>query len=124
MLRAAPDIGEILRVIQDLEVEYVLAGSVAVQAWGADIGVPGDIDIIPATDVLNLRRLVAALGEMEATAFLYRESGAKSMVNQHGTSSHLMILAVISHCLHRTLPTWPHSILYSTPHTARQISFR
>lgn len=69
MSRAAPDIASILGILQEHEVDYVLAGSVAVQAWGADVGEPGDLDIIPAPDAANLERLTTVLADLDATAF-------------------------------------------------------
>jgi hypothetical protein len=43
-----PDVQALLQVLNDHSVEMVLAGLVAVEAWGADVGVPGDLDIVPA----------------------------------------------------------------------------
>lgn len=59
-------IAKLLGALAHHDVEYVLAGSVAVAAWGADIGTPGDLDIIPALDGRNLRRLADALHHLNA----------------------------------------------------------
>jgi hypothetical protein len=47
-------------------VRYVLVGSVAALAYGAEIGEPGDLDITPALDRQNLTRLRAVLDDIEA----------------------------------------------------------
>jgi len=47
-------------------VQFVLAGSVAVQAWGVDVGTPGDLDIVPDLSRDNLRRLADGLRALEA----------------------------------------------------------
>lgn len=69
MQREAPDIGRLLGALADYDVQYVLAGSVAVGAWGADVGNPGDLDIVPATDEINLTKLQEALGALDARPF-------------------------------------------------------
>ena len=61
-----PEIDRLLEILETRGVRFVLAGSVAAQLHGVDL-VPGDLDIIPATDPRNLTRLVAALAELEAT---------------------------------------------------------
>lgn len=69
MERETPQIGRLLRTLADHDVEFVLAGSVAVEAWGAEIGTPGDLDIIPAMDERNLRKLADAMNTIEAQPF-------------------------------------------------------
>jgi alpha-mannosidase len=61
-----PDIPQLLRLLGNHQVRYVLTGSVALQVYGIDIGAPGDLDITPALDPENLARLTAALLDMEA----------------------------------------------------------
>ena len=56
----------LLRVLADHEVEFLVIGGVAARLRGAPL-VTQDVDITPAGDRPNLERLVAALGEMEAT---------------------------------------------------------
>lgn len=67
--RVPPDIPALLAVLKRHEVEFVLVGSVAVEAWGADVGAPGDLDIVPALDRENLARLGAAMNEVEARSW-------------------------------------------------------
>lgn len=61
-----PDVAALLGVLERHDVRYVLTGSVAALAYGLDIGQAGDLDITPALDIANLRRLAAVLGEIEA----------------------------------------------------------
>lgn len=61
-----PDIAALVSILDRHGVRYVLTGSVAALAYGADIGVPGDLDITPALDVENLSQLAAVLREIEA----------------------------------------------------------
>jgi hypothetical protein len=44
-------------------------GSVAVQAWGVEVGTPGDLDIVPQTSVANLHRLAVVLREVDAKSW-------------------------------------------------------
>ena len=64
--RVPPKIPELLRCLAEHQVRYVLAGSVAVQAWGVDVGVPGDLDIVPETSSENLAQLAHVLKEIDA----------------------------------------------------------
>ena len=61
-----PRLGALLDVLDRHGVAFVIGGSVGALAHGAPNVEPGDLDVIPATDVENLRRLGAALGEVEA----------------------------------------------------------
>lgn len=67
--RVPPDIPALLRVLQHHSVSFVLVGSVAVEACGADVGVPGDLDVVPALDRDNLQRLAAAMRQLEALSW-------------------------------------------------------
>lgn len=67
--RQPPDIPAILRLLADYRIRYVLIGSVAVQAWGVDVGVPGDLDIVPEHSRENLTRMAAALKVMDAESW-------------------------------------------------------
>ena len=65
MPAAEPDPLEILRVLEQHGVRYVLIGAVAARLAGAPV-VTEDIDVTPATDRANLERLAAALRELDA----------------------------------------------------------
>lgn len=67
--RVPPDVPALLRMLKAHSVEFVLVGSVAVEAWGVDVGVPGDLDIVPETDRRNLERLVNAIRELNARSW-------------------------------------------------------
>jgi len=47
--RKPPGIPVLLNVLRHHDVAFVLVGSVAIQAWGVDVGTPGDLDIVPET---------------------------------------------------------------------------
>jgi catechol 2,3-dioxygenase-like lactoylglutathione lyase family enzyme len=61
-----PQLGALLRVLDDHAVTFVVAGSVAAMAHGAPVEGPGDLDIVPGTDPDNLRRLADALAALGA----------------------------------------------------------
>lgn len=64
--REAPlDAEEILRVLAERAVDYVIVGGLAVQTYG-HVRTTVDIDIYPSPDPANLRRLADALGELDA----------------------------------------------------------
>ena len=67
--RVSPDVATLLTELQHHRVEFILAGSVAVEAWGVDVGTPGDLDIVPAMGHDNLSRLARLLGEIDAKAW-------------------------------------------------------
>jgi len=54
-----------LGVLAEHEVPWVLSGSVALAAYGARIE-PNDLDVVPATDPTNLRRLARVLRDLAA----------------------------------------------------------
>jgi hypothetical protein len=56
---------ELLRTLADHEVDYVLIGGMAIQAYG-HVRTTLDLDVIAAWTPENLRRLAAALGELKA----------------------------------------------------------
>jgi catechol 2,3-dioxygenase-like lactoylglutathione lyase family enzyme len=56
----------LLRVLDEHGVAFVVGGSVAALAHGAPVTEPGDLDVIPATDADNLRRLSAAIATLGA----------------------------------------------------------
>jgi hypothetical protein len=62
----SPEIPHLLEVLAAHQVRFILTGSVAVQAYGVEIGVPGDLDITPALDRANLERLSGALLALDA----------------------------------------------------------
>ena len=59
------DPGQILRVLAEHRVEFVVVGGVAVQAHGYIRGTQ-DLDLIPRPDLANLSRLGEALAELGA----------------------------------------------------------
>jgi hypothetical protein len=64
--RRALEVDELLEVIDAHEVEYVIIGGFAVAAHGHPRATK-DVDICPNPKQANLRRLAAALEELEAT---------------------------------------------------------
>lgn len=63
--RRPPDVPTLLRVLGEAEVEYVVTGSAAAMLHGVRL-VPGDLDITPALDDVNLTRLAQVLESVEA----------------------------------------------------------
>ena len=61
-----PDIGALVSALDQHEVAYIVAGSVAALAHGAPDVRPGDLDVVPALDRENLARLEAALTSLGA----------------------------------------------------------
>ena len=64
--RIPSDIARLLEALQRNAVDFVLVGSVAVQAWGVDVGTPGDLDIVPEGSPANLERLATAMLGIDA----------------------------------------------------------
>lgn len=62
----APDVRQLLGLLQQYGIRYVLAGSVAAQLHGVPV-VPGDLDIVPALDVANLAQVAKLLHDLEAS---------------------------------------------------------
>ncbi|HLU37261.1 MAG TPA: hypothetical protein VKZ61_15980 [Thermomicrobiales bacterium] len=67
--RKPPGIPVLLNVLRHHDVAFVLVGSVAIQAWGVDVGTPGDLDIVPETSPANLERLSEALRDIDAVSW-------------------------------------------------------
>jgi hypothetical protein len=61
----SPLVGAILKSLDEMQVQFVITGSVAAQLHGIEVE-PGDLDIVPATDTANLERLVRVLSVLEA----------------------------------------------------------
>lgn len=59
-----PDVAALLRVLDQHAVAFVVGGSVAAIAHRTPHVEPADLDVIPATDADNLRRLAEALGAL------------------------------------------------------------
>jgi hypothetical protein len=57
-----------LGALDEHHVDFVIGGSVAALAHGAPGVEPADLDVIPATDPANLRRLVDALSALDGQA--------------------------------------------------------
>jgi hypothetical protein len=68
--RVPLDIPAMLTELRDHEVQFVLVGSVAVEAWSVDVGTLEDLDIVPALDRANLARLATAMHAVEARSWL------------------------------------------------------
>lgn len=67
--RTPPNVEALLRELVRGEVDFIVAGSVAIQAWGADVGTPGDLDIVPDLNHRNLSRLAGVLDRIDAHAW-------------------------------------------------------
>jgi uncharacterized protein (DUF952 family) len=63
--RVPPDMPALLRRLVDADVQFVVVGSSGAALLGAAIR-PGDLDICPATDQANLRRLAAFIAGLGA----------------------------------------------------------
>jgi catechol 2,3-dioxygenase-like lactoylglutathione lyase family enzyme len=63
-----PDLAGLLATLDRHGVAFVVAGSVGALAHGAAGVAPGDLDIVPATDAANLRRLGESLALLKAEA--------------------------------------------------------
>lgn len=61
-----PDLASLLSTLDEHGVAFVIGGSVAAMAHGAPDVAPADLDVIPATDADNLRRLTDALAALGA----------------------------------------------------------
>lgn len=59
------DVGALLRQLHEAEIEYILIGGLAVNAWGV-IRSTKDIDVCPARDPENLQRLAEFLRRLGA----------------------------------------------------------
>jgi len=64
-VRDGPDLGALLRILEEHGVAFVVGGSVAAVAHGTPDVEPADLDVIPAIDPDNLRRLAEALATLE-----------------------------------------------------------
>jgi hypothetical protein len=71
------DIGELIAVLARHDVDYVVIGGVATQVHGHR-RTTMDLDLTPAPDLENLRRLGAALAELEARP---RNGGAEAEIS-------------------------------------------
>ena len=65
MTESSFDPAALLSALHDAEVRFVLIGGMAAVLHG-DVGVTVDLDIAPASDAPNLRRLAVALRRLEA----------------------------------------------------------
>jgi hypothetical protein len=63
--RAPPDVARIFAALDAHQVEYVVVGGVAVQVHG-HVRMTNDLDLIPSPTPENLKRLAAALRELQA----------------------------------------------------------
>jgi hypothetical protein len=63
--RETPDVGALLNLLNEHDVRYLVTGSAAAMLHGVALE-PGDLDITPALDHDNLKRLARVLGIIEA----------------------------------------------------------
>ena len=82
-MSGAPDLGGLLEVLDRHGVAFVVAGSVGALAHGATGVTPGDLDIVPATDEANLRRLGEALADLDAVASIETGSWKTDAAGEH-----------------------------------------
>lgn len=54
-----------LRALAEHEIDWVMSGSMVMAVHGADVS-PNDLDVVPAPDPANLRRLAGLLTELDA----------------------------------------------------------
>lgn len=66
MPSADVDAEKIISVLEQFKVRYVVIGGFAVELWDVSIEPTVDVDITPEMSVSNLKRLAAALNELEA----------------------------------------------------------
>ncbi|MFZ0383283.1 MAG: DUF6036 family nucleotidyltransferase [Solirubrobacteraceae bacterium] len=59
------DVGQVLRALSEHQVDYVLIGGVAIQAYG-HVRTTVDLDVIAAWTLENMRRLAPALEQLDA----------------------------------------------------------
>lgn len=85
------DIGELIGVLADHGVDYVVIGGVATQVHGHR-RTTMDLDVTPDPDPENLRRLGAALAELEA---LPRDGGAEGAEISPADPERLAIAAIV-----------------------------
>lgn len=92
--RRSPDVSAMLRDMTGQGIDFVLIGSVALSAWGVDIGTPGDLDIVPRDNPGNLARLKAVLEAWRARSWpitgewVMDESGERDWANLAPTDPH------------------------------------
>jgi hypothetical protein len=91
------DIGELIAVLARHDVDYVVIGGVATQVHGHR-RTTMDLDLTPSPDPENLRRLGAALAELEARP---RGSGAEKAEIPAGDPERLAIAAIVPPLLTR-----------------------
>jgi hypothetical protein len=91
------DIGELIAVLARHDVDYVVIGGVATQVHGHR-RTTMDLDLTPDPDPENLRRLGAALGELEAHP---RDGGAEKAEITTGDPERLAIAAIVPPLLTR-----------------------
>jgi hypothetical protein len=60
-----PRVRAILELLERHAVDYVVIGGIGARLWGSPL-LTEDLDICPSTDVANLRRLAAALNDVNA----------------------------------------------------------
>jgi hypothetical protein len=64
-----PTFDQLLRRLSEADVEFVLIGGLAVNAWGVVRGTK-DVDIVVATDIDNLKRVAAVAAAISRSCVL------------------------------------------------------
>ncbi|MEV6236628.1 hypothetical protein [Lentzea sp. NPDC051838] len=63
--RPRPQMRTLLEALREYEIDWVLSGSTALAVYGVDLE-PNDLDVVPAPDPANLRRLADLLVSLDA----------------------------------------------------------
>lgn len=89
----SPDVVAILDIVTAHDIRFMIVGSTAILAHGVEL-IPGDIDIVPALDEVNLRRVADVLIAIGAIPegfgyWITRDDGRRKWIDE-GFSSDLL----------------------------------
>ena len=79
----ALDLAALLETLDRHGVAYVVGGSVGAMAHGVPDVIPGDLDVIPATDAVNLKRMADALAALGADVPIERGDWQTDEAGEH-----------------------------------------
>ena len=82
---------EVLRVLRDAQVAFVLVGGVSAVLNGAPINT-FDVDIVHSRDAANIERLLAALTKLEAIFRMQPERRISPNASHLASSGHVNLL--------------------------------